>query len=135
VVIYRPVKGQAHAGEILAVELVTPGAASPVTVAAVSSSQIAPAGPRVVGTLAEGRAAAVSCTGTDLVIGIDFGGIVIRMRADDRARVEFTLAGRPVPATFNPCTDMRGKNVGVVYKQQDIPGGFAGLILSVDVQN
>jgi hypothetical protein len=28
---------------------------------------------------------------------------------------------------------MRGKNVGVFYKQQDIPGGFAGLILSVNV--
>jgi hypothetical protein len=55
------------------------------------------------------------------------------MRADDRARVEFTLAGRPIPAAFNPCTDMRGKNVGVFYKQQDIPGGFAGLILSVNV--
>lgn len=133
-VVYKPTQGQPHAGEILVIELVPEGGPSAVSVAAASSLSITPAAPRVTGTLAEGRAAAVSCTGSDLVIGIDFGGIVIRMRADDRTRVEFTLAGRPIPPSFNPCTDVRGKNVGVVYKQQDIPGGFAGLILSVDVQ-
>jgi tetratricopeptide (TPR) repeat protein len=132
-VIYRPVKGQPHAGEILAVELPAEGiAANPAP--ASDPGKITAAVPSTIGTLAEGRAAAVSCTGPDLVIGVDFGGITIRMRADDRARVEFTLRGGPMPATFNPCTDLRGKNVGVVYKQQDVPGGFAGLILSVDVQ-
>jgi len=132
-VIYRPVKGQPHAGEILAIELPTDSLASSAPPAD-DPGRLPSARPSPIGTLAEGRATAVSCTGADLVIGIDFGGIVIRMRADDRARVEFTLRGSPVPAAFNPCSDIRGKSVGVVYKQQDLPGGFAGLILSVDVQ-
>lgn len=145
-IVYRPVQGRAYAGEILAVELLsdaagsagvvargTGGAAQPTPAAAQAASDIAAAPPRAAGTLAEGRAAAVTCTQpSEMVITIDFGGITIRVRAEDRSRVQFTMRGAPSPVDFNPCTQLRGKNVGVVYKVQEA-GGYAGSILAVDI--
>lgn len=141
-VVYRPVQGRPYAGEILAVELlpdaaaavvVTRGSQGVVQPASAATDRITPASPRAAGTLAEGRAAAVTCTQpSGMAVTIDFGGITIRVRAEDRSRVQFTIRGGPAPVGFDPCTQLRGKNVGVVYKLQE-GGGYAGAILAVNI--
>ncbi|MGH9860520.1 MAG: hypothetical protein ACRD5F_10905, partial [Candidatus Acidiferrales bacterium] len=98
-----------------------------------TTSGITPAPPRAAGTLAEGRAAAVTCTQpSEMAVTIDFGGITIRVRAEDRSRVQLTIGGGPPPVGFDPCTHLRGKNVGAVYKLQE-GGGYAGSILAVNI--
>ena len=142
-VVYRPVRGRPYAGEILAVELLPDAAASTVVVtrnsegvvqpASAATDRITSASPRAAGTLAEGRAAAVTCTQPSaMAVTIDFGGITIRVRAEDRTRVPFTIRGAPAPVGFDPCTQLRGKNVGVVYELQE-GGGYAGSILAVNI--
>ncbi len=142
-VVYRPVQGRAYAGEILVVELLPdPGSAADVVArnsqgvvqpASAATDRITSASPRAAGTLAEGRAAAVTCTQpSGMAVTIDFGGITIRVRAEDRSRVQFTISGAPVPVGFDPCTQLRGKNVGVLYKLEE-SGGYAGAILAVDI--
>ena len=147
-VVYRPVKGAAYAGEILAVELLADAASARTAVASGSapvaqpastdppaSTGITPAKPRVAGTLAEGRAAAVACTPpSEMMLTIDFGGVTIRVHAEDRSRVQFTMRGGPVPVNFDPCTQLRGRKVAVLYKDQE-GGGYAGSILAVDIQH
>ena len=85
------------------------------------------------GILAEGLAAVVTCAPPSvLAVTLDFGGITIKLAAEDRSKVQFSRKGGDLPAGFNPCTGLRGKQVAIAYIAK--AGDGVGQIISIEVQ-
>lgn len=95
-----------------------------------SPSSPVPAGQTVA---AEGRIAASTCSGLELNLTLDFGGLTLELRAAKYAEVEYLTTTWSPPANFNPCLHLRGHSAEIKY--QSVQGkSYAGEILSVEVR-